>query len=145
MRAGPTLPSVWPCTRWGLPSQVSHLTCWCALTAPFHPYREGRWPSLGGIFSVALSLVLRPVGVTHHLVLRCPDFPPILPLAEPAIVQSSLGTFLVYLFLALPGIPPFELCFDGPFDCWLVQAPTGAHKIIRGCVATDSFDHHGRW
>ena len=55
------------------------------------------------------------------------------------------GDILVYLFLALPGIPPFELCFDGPFDCWLVQAPTGAHKIIRGCVATDSFDHHGRW
>jgi hypothetical protein len=30
---------VWPCSWWGLPSQVGHPTCWCALTAPFHPYR----------------------------------------------------------------------------------------------------------
>jgi len=30
----------------------------------------------GGLFSVALSLAFRPVGVTHHPVLRCPDFPP---------------------------------------------------------------------
>src|SRR5262249_45185962 len=31
---------VWPCSRWGLPSQAGRPTCWCALTAPFHPYRE---------------------------------------------------------------------------------------------------------
>ena len=30
----------------------------------------------GGLFSVALSLTLRPVGVTHHRALRSPDFPP---------------------------------------------------------------------
>jgi len=30
----------------------------------------------GGLLSVALSLTLRPVGVTHHRVLRSPDFPP---------------------------------------------------------------------
>ena len=30
----------------------------------------------GGLFSVALSLSLRTVGVTHHLALRSPDFPP---------------------------------------------------------------------
>ncbi|ALM77716.1 Hypothetical protein Cp1002B_1168 [Corynebacterium pseudotuberculosis] len=29
-----------PCSQWGLPSQASHLACWCALTAPFHPYPE---------------------------------------------------------------------------------------------------------
>ncbi len=33
---------VWPCTRWGLPSQAGHPACWCALTAPFHPYRTRR-------------------------------------------------------------------------------------------------------
>jgi len=32
--------------------------------------------NLGGLLSVALSLALRPVGVTHHRVLRSPDFPP---------------------------------------------------------------------
>ena len=31
--------------------------------------------SLGGLFSVALSLSSRTVGVTHHSVLRSPDFP----------------------------------------------------------------------
>ena len=30
----------------------------------------------GGLFSVALSLELPPVGVTDHPALRCPDFPP---------------------------------------------------------------------
>ena len=30
----------------------------------------------GGLLSVALSLTLRPVGVTHHRVLWSPDFPP---------------------------------------------------------------------
>lgn len=32
--------------------------------------------SFGGLLSVALSLTSRPVGVTNHPVLRCPDFPP---------------------------------------------------------------------
>ena len=31
----------------------------------------------GGLLSVALSLASRPVGVTHHRVLRSPDFPPV--------------------------------------------------------------------
>ena len=30
----------------------------------------------GGLFSVALSLAFRPVGVTHHRTLWSPDFPP---------------------------------------------------------------------
>lgn len=29
-----------PCSRKGLPSHRSHLQCWCALTAPFHPYLQ---------------------------------------------------------------------------------------------------------
>ncbi len=28
---------IWSCSGWGLPSQAGHPTCWCALTAPFHP------------------------------------------------------------------------------------------------------------
>ena len=31
--------SAWPCSGWGLPSQPGRPGCWCALTAPFHPYR----------------------------------------------------------------------------------------------------------
>jgi hypothetical protein len=51
----------------------------CALAAPFHPYLPclitGR---AGGIFSVALSMGSRPPGVTWHLALWSPDFPPCL-------------------------------------------------------------------
>ena len=36
----------------------------------------------GGLLSVALSLTSRPVGVTHHCVLRSPDFPPARPHKE---------------------------------------------------------------
>ena len=31
----------WPCSGWGLPSHRGHPRCWCALTAPFHPYLCG--------------------------------------------------------------------------------------------------------
>ncbi len=36
---------------------------------------EKRTSPIGGLLSVALSLPLRTVGVTHHRVLRSPDFP----------------------------------------------------------------------
>jgi hypothetical protein len=47
-------PSIWSCTGWGLPSFPGHPGNWCALTAPFHPYRrrpapEG-WPSTAVCF-----------------------------------------------------------------------------------------------
>lgn len=50
----------------------------CALTAPFHPYRCPRTchGHLGGILSVALSVGSRRPGVTWHLALWSPDFPP---------------------------------------------------------------------
>ena len=59
----------------------------------FWPTAESRRPTApsGGLLSVALSLISRPVGVTHHPVLRRPDFPPARLLrAKPATVQSSL-------------------------------------------------------
>ena len=57
LRVGFTLPLVLPQAR-------------CALTAPFHPYQL-----LGGIFSAALSVGLRPPGVTWHSARWSPDFP----------------------------------------------------------------------
>ena len=51
----------------------------CALTAPFHhcPRRCLATARRGGcVFSVALSLGLPPVAVSHHRALSCPDFPP---------------------------------------------------------------------
>jgi hypothetical protein len=38
--------SSWPCFGWGLPSHSGHPECWCALTAPFHPYHRRRWRSV---------------------------------------------------------------------------------------------------
>ena len=53
---------------------MSHPTCWCALTAPFHPYLF--WlPSHRRFLSVALSVRSPPPGSRQHSVLRSPDFP----------------------------------------------------------------------
>src|SRR5687767_12244634 len=60
--AGFALPSPLPSTR-------------CALTAPFQPCRHA-CARLGGVFSVALSVGLRPPGVTWRRAMRSPDFPP---------------------------------------------------------------------
>ena len=57
LRVGFALPLLLPAAR-------------CALTAPFHPYRQA-----GGIFSVALSVGFHPPGVTWHSALWSPDFP----------------------------------------------------------------------
>ena len=79
----PELLPAWPCSRWGLPSQIGYPTCWCALTAPFHPYlgrpktspRPVRKQHSGGLLSAALARSFRTVGVTHHRILWSPDFP----------------------------------------------------------------------
>ncbi len=65
LRVGLAVPKTSPSSRW-------------ALTPPFHPCLiPGPCGSgaIGGLFSVALSLGLRPVGVTHHPALWSPDFP----------------------------------------------------------------------
>ena len=61
LRVGFSLPRLLPDAR-------------CALTAPFHPYRQA-----GGIFSVALSVGSRLPGVTWHSTRWSPDFPPLAP------------------------------------------------------------------
>ena len=53
--------------------------------SPLPPTKAG-----GGLFSVALSLALRPVGVTHHHTLRSPDFPPAaFKMAQKVIIHSK--------------------------------------------------------
>ena len=68
---------IWSCSRRGLPCRRVLPPARCALTAPFHPYPltslHRKW---GGIFSVALSVGSRPPGITWHLALWSPDFPP---------------------------------------------------------------------
>ena len=54
--------SIWSCTGWGLPSFPGRPRNWCALTAPFHPYRPDLlWGEAGsgGLLSVALSFTPR--------------------------------------------------------------------------------------
>jgi hypothetical protein len=83
---------IWSCSRWGLPCRRVLPPARCALTAPFHPCRPQHLPRrldrtkpagpvtngcvLGGLLSVALSVGSRPPGVTWHLALWSPDFPP---------------------------------------------------------------------
>jgi len=32
------MPTIWSCSRWGLPSHIRCRKCWWSLTPPFHPY-----------------------------------------------------------------------------------------------------------
>ena len=66
---------IWSCSRWGLPCRRMLPPARCALTAPFHPYLPAE-ADIGGLLSVALSVGSRPPGVTWHLALWSPDFPP---------------------------------------------------------------------
>ena len=66
---------IWSCSRWGLPCHRVLPPARCALTAPFHPYLPA-FADIGGVLSVALSVGSRPPGVTWHLALWSPDFPP---------------------------------------------------------------------
>ena len=65
---------IWSCSGRGLPCRELLPVARCALTAPFHPYRPPR-TTIGGIFSVALSIGSRLPGVTWRPVRRSPDFP----------------------------------------------------------------------
>jgi hypothetical protein len=70
---------IWSCSRWGLPCRRMLPPARCALTAPFHPYLPRpvcTRRDIGGLLSVALSVGSRPPGVTWHLALWSPDFPP---------------------------------------------------------------------
>ena len=49
----------------------------CALTAPFHPYRRRSTPeAVCFLWHFPWPRDRGPVGVTHHRVLSCSDFPP---------------------------------------------------------------------
>ena len=70
---------IWSCSRWGLPCRRMLPPARCALTAPFHPYLPRpvcTTRDIGGLLSVALSVGSRPPGITWHLALWSPDFPP---------------------------------------------------------------------
>ena len=62
----------------GFSSISVHTETWCALTAPFHPCLCPTLTSraIGGLVSVALSIVSRRLGVTQHPAWWSPDFPP---------------------------------------------------------------------
>ena len=71
---------IWPCTGWGLPCRPRrrerggllphHFTLTPVTARSLEPSGHR-----GGIFSVALSVGLRRLGVTQHPALRCSDFP----------------------------------------------------------------------
>ena len=63
---------IWSCSRWGLPCHVCYQTRGALL--PHHFTLTKQKP--GGIFSVALAVGFRPPGITWHLTLWSPDFPP---------------------------------------------------------------------
>lgn len=78
---------------------------WCALTAPFHPYR--RTNPAGGLFSVALSLRSPSLDVIQHPALCSSDFPQAVPLGTmPAIALPPRTSDLYYSPWDRPGQRP---------------------------------------
>ena len=81
---------IWSCSAWGLPCRHTLLRPRCALTAPFHPYRDRTPPKRDRhqavLFSVALSVKLAceraPPAVSRHAALWRPDFPPAPPVSR---------------------------------------------------------------
>ena len=68
--AGRFIPSLFGLAPDGVYQADQSLGRWCALTAPFHPYRRA-----GGLFSVALSLRSPSLDVIQHPALWSSDFP----------------------------------------------------------------------
>jgi hypothetical protein len=66
---------IWSCSRWGLPCHACYQPRGALLPHHFTLTCTAR-KQPGGIFSVALSMGSRPPGITWHLALWSPDFPP---------------------------------------------------------------------
>jgi len=68
--SGRVIPAAWSCRRWGLPCRGCHQSRGALLPHHFTfacaPIEIG---AIGRVFSVALSLGLPPVAISHH---RCP-------------------------------------------------------------------------
>ena len=65
---------IWSCSRWGLPCQIHYWNCGALLPHPF-TLTCIRERIIGGLLSAALSVGLRPPGVTWHSTFWSPDFP----------------------------------------------------------------------
>ena len=66
---------IWSCSEWGLPCHCCYQQCGALLPHPF-TLTCIRERIIGGLLSAALSVGLRPPGVTWHSALWSPDFPP---------------------------------------------------------------------
>ncbi len=98
-RARLRMSPILPCSRWGLPSPISHLMGWCAFTAPFHLYNVLRRCSL---LSVALSIASPLLGVIQHPALWSPDFPHPVFGTRPSTQLKSFYYTIYRFFLAIP-------------------------------------------
>ena len=67
---------IWPCSERGLPCHPCYQERGALLPHPFTLTSDGMSRPLGGLLSVALSVDLRPPGVTWRSALWSPDFPP---------------------------------------------------------------------
>lgn len=65
---------IWSCSEWGLPCHCCYQQCGALLPHPF-TLTCIRERIIGGLLSAALSVGLRPPGVTWHSTFWSPDFP----------------------------------------------------------------------
>lgn len=121
---------------------------WCALTAPFQPYRKS-----GGSFSVALSLRSPSPGVTRHPALWSSDFPQTLRLRSYGLlanlssasrgpqkiligigIHADIGLLTLHVRADFLGTLNAPVCSRHCFQTFLGYESAA-------CVASDSFHH----
>ena len=91
--AGRASSPIWPCSEWGLPCRGCHQPARWSLTPPFHPCRVP-FGTLGGLFSVALSVASRRPAVSRHSALWSSDFPRVVALGAATRDPHSLPFLL---------------------------------------------------
>src|SRR6185295_1017765 len=82
----------------------------------------------GGLLSVALSRALQPVGVTHHHVLRSPDFPPALNHCGLIALRAAASAFALHHDQRPFGISPGAIV---PIQSQRSSSPLRTRFILR--------------
>ena len=95
----------WPCFGWGLPSHSGHPECWCALTAPFHPYHREvavcfLWHCPAS--HLGLPLAITPLCEVRTFLVSPPALSPIRPASDPRPPGQLVRNINVLLRVAIP-------------------------------------------
>jgi hypothetical protein len=110
---------IWSFSKRGFPCHKMSPSCAVVSYTTFSPLPAFYFiKSIGGLFSVALSVASRHLGITQRSALRSSDFPPLF--KKGAIAQSTRLKYCIHLWLRLqaclhPDLIPWECAQPLPF------------------------------